>query len=582
MADVRLITILPVAQVSGATAAPDTGGGQAPIAISAPVGSLLSGFIINRDASGNPILRTANADIVFSSQFFLKIGSEVVLRVENRGGQNQARILSVNGQPPDVAETISAFAGDPEVIVGQSAQPSTRSSTGSAAAADEIIARPPSANVLTGTLLPERSGRIAPAPVTITLVLQSLSAPPSPATSSAAAVNPPAFTSLTAPAPRSSSAIQETTFTPAAGAPSPLPPAPPSASANPYAAYARGVYSAAPYSSFTAPTASPAEAPDTAATPSSSLPANRPLPETGQRITATVSRLEGSGDTVLQTSFGVIRLTASQSLPIGAQAVLEVRALERTPQMGALSWADEPLPDAADLASDWPTLKQIISLLMQSREAGMGESSLPLLLRASTQPLSANSPVQIAAGILFFASALRGGDFRSWLGKDNTSWLMRAGHQALLDRADAEFAVLARPYQEAPVSSWQVLAFPFMAAGELQQVRLFTKRDRKQPKDGKNREHGDTRFIVEVELSQLGEMQLDGFVRHGGEALEFDLLVRSLKPLDALIQKDIFMIYQRMAEVTGYRGSLQFQAVKAFALRPLEEMNAEHLRDVIV
>ena len=117
MVDIRLITILPTPQVSGISQQSHiTGGGGAGTISALPPGTTLSGFIINRDASGNPVLRTENDDVVFESQFFLKIGSEVEIRVQSSGGNSIARILSVNGQPPEVAEAQSAFGQEPEVI----------------------------------------------------------------------------------------------------------------------------------------------------------------------------------------------------------------------------------------------------------------------------------------------------------------------------------------------------------------------------------------------------------------------------------------------------------------------------------
>jgi hypothetical protein len=82
-----------------------------------PIGSVVSGFIINRDAAGNPILRTDSGDIAFASNFFLKIGSEVTIRIEHLAGNTSAHLLTVNGQAPEIAVTQTAFTNEPEVII---------------------------------------------------------------------------------------------------------------------------------------------------------------------------------------------------------------------------------------------------------------------------------------------------------------------------------------------------------------------------------------------------------------------------------------------------------------------------------
>ena len=130
MLDVRLISVIP-AQPSIAqpgTAQTVTTQAGAPVLPQLPNGTVLSGFIINRDPSGNPILRTETGDVIFASNFFLKIGSEVVLRLQTTAGKQAAHLISVNGQPPEVAASQSAFSDEPDIIIGQK-QPITREQT---------------------------------------------------------------------------------------------------------------------------------------------------------------------------------------------------------------------------------------------------------------------------------------------------------------------------------------------------------------------------------------------------------------------------------------------------------------------
>jgi hypothetical protein len=111
MVDVRLISILPppaISQPSAAQTVTTQGSVATPPQISN--GSILSGFILNRDVTGNPILRTPTGDITFSTNFFLKIGSEVTIRIQTNAGVQSANILTVNGLPPEVAQTQSAFS----------------------------------------------------------------------------------------------------------------------------------------------------------------------------------------------------------------------------------------------------------------------------------------------------------------------------------------------------------------------------------------------------------------------------------------------------------------------------------------
>lgn len=63
-----------------------------------PVGSTVSGFVINRDRQNNPILRTQQGDVLVKSDIFLKTGSEVVIRIEATAARAHARIVRVDNQ----------------------------------------------------------------------------------------------------------------------------------------------------------------------------------------------------------------------------------------------------------------------------------------------------------------------------------------------------------------------------------------------------------------------------------------------------------------------------------------------------
>lgn len=551
MVDIRFITILPPQQVQGVQPYQPTSNNNAPTLLATlPSGSILSGYIVNRDPSGNPVLRTDKADIVFASNFFLKIGSEVVIRVENRAGQTNARILSVNGQPPEVAEIQSAFAGEPEVIVGNPSSNTPQRATVSQAP-DTIVSRSPVNVTVTATLLtppPNTTAQTAPLPAGSELSLKII------------AFTPPAQSP--APAPASTTTAEQTP------------------AVNPsYANYARPINAQQP-ATVNNTLASPTV---TADIPESfqPLPGVIPKPQIGQTIAATVISSDPKGEALLHTPVGVVRLAPGTALPTGSKVIFEVANIVTPSTPVSEIPARTPLPE---LAREWESLKEIFSLLSNRSLTGdaLGLPVFPGLLTPNPQtPNGTPTPQGMSAALMVFMTALKGGDFRNWLGKENIRWLEKNGHEALIKHAEADFATLARPFIDAPPGQWQSLFFPFVVAGELQQVRLFTKRDKKK-ETGQNKKGDDTRFVLEVDLSQLGEMQMDGFVRKREREIHFDLIIRSHKELSEEIQRDILGIYNSTGELTGFSGTVMFQAVPEFPVNPLEELKPEHLRSLIV
>lgn len=567
MVDIRLISILPTQTAQGVQASPisqGTGGQTPGPLLNLPAGNILSGFIINRDPAGNPILRTPQGDITFKSDIFLKIGAEVVIRLVGTKDHTEARILSIDGKPPPEQPARPASTAEPGVTVSRTAPETPASSPRTPATPQspaQISAPTPSTPPVT----------TARAPVNGVVV-----APPPPTTPGAA--NPP----VTLPT-GTQITVNVVSVTPATEhqlATIQQPVAPPTATNTPYAAYTRtaGATVAIP------PAAPPPVA--ATATPLSATVAPPPAPSlAGQTVTAIVVGHEPGGETLVQLPQGVVRLQTGAALPQGSKVTLHIT--QTTPPAPALA-TGTPLPaPLTEIAYQWSSLQQIAELLAARDGMPLSAPWLPALSApaASTTAGAAVTPQTIASGLLFFLAALRGGDFNNWLGQDNVRWLQQNGHEALARKAQAEFVQMGRPFSEAPApattQSWQTLIFPFVASGHWQQARVFVKRDREHGKNARDKKSDDTRFIVEVTLSQLGDLQMDGFVRRQQKATEFDLVIRSRSPLDDAMQQHILGIYSDMGELTGYQGNLVFQAVREFPVRPLEEIVAEHTGGVI-
>ncbi len=588
MADIRLITILPPQPIQGVQQPQVAGNQSGQVTIGTlPVGSVLSGFIINRDTNGNPILRTEKGDITFASNFFLKIGSEITIRIEHSAGSNSAHILSVNGQPPEVAVQQSGFAPEPEVIVSENLRSANQPNTGQATTntiTPQNTASTPTITV-TGTIisptttqhnignptLPNNPNNPTPTP------------PPLPNGSQLSLKIVGLSTPQTITAPQTTQATQTeiiptntTAITPQNIASAPI--------SNPYAAYSRtSAATPAPSQQTTWQTATQ---PITTQNPSTPLPTNQ-TPQAGQQITATVISNDPNGEAIVQTPIGIIRLQEGTQLPIGSHATFEITKIQ-TPEilekmanpLLATNLATAPAP-LTQLARNTGALNNIFTLL-----SGLGtgdaltfiNKNIPTVSQSPTNPSSTEQPHNLLAPILTFASALRNGDFRQWLGRGNAKWLEDNGHENLLKKAEGEFLSIARQFVEAPAKQWQSLFFPIAIADELHQTRLFVKRDRKQKENnGKLTNEENTRFVLEMDLSQLGEMQMDGFVRNNNKNLQFDLIIRNYTALSSEIQKDILNIYNNIGELTGYQGSLSFQTVKDFPVNPMEEiMSGDH------
>lgn len=577
MVDVRLVTLIPptppVAQTSSAQTVTTQGG---TIISQLPAGSLLSGFILNRDTNGNPILRTEKGDVPFSSNFFLKIGSEVVIRIQGASGQHTAHIVSVNGQPPEVAAEQSGFHESGDVIVGRNQQSVAQTTPdNSTAKAGGLAPSPPAPGQTISAIIvtPAAQTSASPALPPGTSLLLSVLTPAHQATQAIHADNHSTLEQLIPSSPLAQLTPQlpaTTTDTLAKLLPT-TPATPPLAQTTPA------------QDATIAPDKNPLLSQSTPFAASNQEAATAKLSgPLGQSFTATALVSHDDGSVLFDTPLGTLRAANLGSLPQGQQFPLRITSVANPNNYTiALANSVAPLPAAplTELSRSWTSLQQIVQVLGEEATAQI----IPTF--SLTQPAGGNPQPAMQAGgqLLFFLSVLKGsGSLREWLGNSNVRALEEKGYGSLLKKAEGEFTSIARQFLQPQPDNWQSMYFPVMVSGEVQQVRAFIKREKKKNENGLPNGDEDTRFVVEMELSQLGEMQMDGLVKRKPNNLQFDLIIRSTQPLPADLERDIQQIYHSTAELTGYQGQMLFQTVASFPVHPLEDTTPHVFDDVVV
>ena len=211
----------------------------------------------------------------------------------------------------------------------------------------------------------------------------------------------------------------------------------------------------------------------------------------------------------------------------------------------------------AGLIAPWESLKPVIDAI--------GAAAVPANAPAVAN-LAAGQGARFAAQVLFMVAALRGGDIRGWLGAEAVRGLERSGRANLIARLDEESIQLARFLDEPTVGEWRALAIPFLFDGKVEQIRMFMRN--RSRRDGEDAEPEDVRFVVDLDLSALGAMQLDGLV-HGKR---LDLILRSQTELPASMKRDIARLFDEALGTSGMEGSVIVEVSQAFPVSPLDEL----------
>lgn len=495
-----------------------------------PAGTILNGFVLNRDPSGNPVLRTAYGDFLLKSVLFLKIGTDVTVKVESSGRNFKAAITAVDGKPVDALSANTPEVSE-ETYTPARAAPTTTPSPSS------------TPSVLKGIVLTPSPEAGSPLIKTGTgLRLQ--------------------ITSTSFPGQLPEELVQALADNFSASAPKPLTPATPAATALTETVETATSAASPSTARAGAPTVPPALSPSVLSTTIAKVSETSPL-----TLTGIVIGKETSGEPIISTPLGLIKITSHITLPTGTQVTLKLSHIYAG---GDADAADEIASDnPLTLARQWQSLQGLMDALTTDPAFAnlMRSSGLTHLQTASS---AAEQSVTLGSGLLFFMSALKGGDLRSWLGEKMVSKLEEKGLDPVLKKAGMEFLGLQKLSGETSPTGWQSTFMPVLVDAQIQMVRMFTKRHRKQKEGG---DEGDnTRFVVEMEMSQLGEMQLDGLVRTQAEKKPYlEMVVRAHTPLPTDAQNDILNIFNAAIANAGTEGALHFQWMRFFPVQPLEE-----------
>ncbi len=266
----------------------------------------------------------------------------------------------------------------------------------------------------------------------------------------------------------------------------------------------------------------------------------------GRTLNAVVTGATPSGGPIVMTGAGEMSLAARASLPEGASLILQVIGKPTLPQ-APLQTFIHGAGAGMFVSRQWPGLSEAMAAMQEFDPATAQQLLNNVMPRANSQ---------LAANVLFFLSALRGGNLRNWLG-DGPNRALQSVKPSLLNRLRDDFNALGRMSREpTPTGDWRISLVPFYNGAELEQIRMLTRRHGGEGEDGEEQEN--TRFIIDVDLTKLGRLQLDGLLKNKGKHM--DLIVRTENRLPEKMQNGIRGIFQEASDLTGVKGGVSFQA----------------------
>jgi hypothetical protein len=280
----------------------------------------------------------------------------------------------------------------------------------------------------------------------------------------------------------------------------------------------------------------------------------------GSRLELRIQALAGAPPQEADLAGTVVASTAAETMvetPIGTLALERRLALPPGSFVAFQQLAATPPDEPADLPlaqrTTWPALEETLATL---------DRALPELAAQLRSTLAPASGEELAGTLLFLMSALNAG---TWPGPRMLDALDAFGRRDLRLKLESDVTEL-RQLESSQSGDWHVYALPLIDGAAVRPVRLYFRRRSAGSPSGDQ----GTRFVLEVEMSRMGALQLDGLVR----PQRFDLVLRSHRPISTELRQEITEIFHGAVAASGLGGDITFTTASRFAVAPLEALAA--------
>lgn len=271
--------------------------------------------------------------------------------------------------------------------------------------------------------------------------------------------------------------------------------------------------------------------------PQSEWPDEAPLPD---QIRATVVGKSLTGQTILQSDKQTLFVHEKSDLPIGTKIIAQATLVEEDPVT--------LLPHSKD--KDFLPVREIVETLQTISQKGADaflHSRLP-------------TPAHHFAGTaLFLLSALHSGKLDEWMGPATLHVLEKENKGKLKEKLiDAMQESLDSAPRDRTVGEWKAYPLPLHYEGAYELMKLYVHHDghnaQSQAQDALK--ITKTRFVITMNMSRLGPIQVDGL----SQKRQLDLVIRSERELPDPLTTTLRETAIKSLEAVGLVGTLMIQS----------------------
>lgn len=269
----------------------------------------------------------------------------------------------------------------------------------------------------------------------------------------------------------------------------------------------------------------------------------------GRTLSAVVTAHTPQGQPIIQSQGAVMVLDTTAALAQGSKLSLTVSTPPQLPKpVSSIHPQGRGTDGLTTPGRPWEALDDALGALNRI-DADVARSFIHAALPRADKHFSST--------VLFFLSALRGGDVGLWLGEKAAALLKRTRPGALDKLADA-FKDGAREATKRAGADWRAMAIPFFDGRQIEAIRLYMRRPQQEENEENGGAEGGVRFVFDLTLSHLGHLQFDALAHPQKKRL--DIIVRSEDPLPETMKAEMAEIFTQSGIAEGLNGALGFQS----------------------
>jgi len=267
----------------------------------------------------------------------------------------------------------------------------------------------------------------------------------------------------------------------------------------------------------------------------------------GATLSGTVTGTTPQGQPIVQTPNATIALETTAKINEGMRVTLKLDNVLGPPSTSdAVKLGGTGPAETLAQAKSWSQLDEALKALAHTD---------PARFQHITQNILPQPGAKLSSQMLFFLSALKGGDIKAWLG-DTASRVIERDRPGTIGRLGGDMQIMSKLVDEPQSGDWRLALIPLWNGNQLEQLRMYYRNRGGQ--DDEDGEGDGTRFVLDIELSNLGHVQIDGLMK--SQTKKLDLIVRTDQPFPDTWRTDLADIFQTAQDITGIGGSLAFQA----------------------